>query len=51
MHKLAGEIGLNLYENTLRCEVKGVKGPLTDNALEETSGFTKEFVSSLEKET
>jgi menaquinone-dependent protoporphyrinogen IX oxidase len=51
MHKLAGEMGLNVYENTLRCEVKGVKGPLADNALEEASEFTRGFVSYIEKKT
>jgi flavodoxin len=49
MQKVAKDQGLNVYENTLRCEVKGLKGPLADNEQEKAASFTKEFVSIIGK--
>jgi len=40
MEKAAKDQGLHVYENTLRCEVKGMKGPLADNQLEKAVSFT-----------
>jgi flavodoxin len=46
LHKVAENQGLNVYSKTLRCEVKGMKGPLGDNELEKAVSFAKEFVST-----
>lgn len=47
MQNAARTLGLNVYLNTLRCEVKGMKGPLVDDALESARAFVKEFVSTI----
>ena len=47
MQNAAKGLGLNVYPNTLRCEVKGMKGPLADDALESARAFVKEFVSTI----
>jgi menaquinone-dependent protoporphyrinogen IX oxidase len=49
MQKVAKTLGLNVYSETLRCEVRGMKGPLTDNELEKAASFTKEFLSTIGK--
>lgn len=49
LQKVAKDQGLNVYLKTLRCEVKGLKGPLADNEQEKTASFTKEFVSTIGK--
>jgi flavodoxin len=50
MQKVAKEQGLNVYPETLRCEVLGgLKGPLADHQLEKAASFTKEFVSKITK--
>ncbi len=49
LHKVAKEQGLNVYENTLRCEVAGSKGPLKDNEKEKAASFTKAFISATGK--
>ena len=50
MQKVAKEQGLNVYPETLRCEVLGgLKGPLADHQLEKAASFTKEFVSKMTK--
>jgi menaquinone-dependent protoporphyrinogen IX oxidase len=50
MHKLAEEQGLNVYPETLRCEVQGnMKGPLAEHQLEKTTLFTKNFISKITK--
>jgi flavodoxin len=50
MQKVAKEQGLNVYPDTLRCEVLGgLKGPLADRQLEKAASFTKEFVSKMTK--
>jgi flavodoxin len=45
MQKVAKTLGLNVYSENLRCEVRGMKGPLADNELEKAAFFTKEFLS------
>jgi hypothetical protein len=46
MHRVAKEQGLNVYQETLRCEVQGgVKGPLAEHQLEKATSFAKEFLS------
>jgi len=48
MLKAAQEQGLNVYPETLRCEVLGgMKGPLAEHQLEEAASFTKEFLSRI----
>ena len=49
MQKVARDLGLNVYENTLRCEVKEMKGPLVDNEQAKAASFTKEFISLIGK--
>jgi menaquinone-dependent protoporphyrinogen IX oxidase len=49
MQEVAKDQGLNLYSEVLRCEVKGLKGPLADNALEKAVSFTSAFVSTFGK--
>jgi len=48
MHRVAQEQGLNVYQETLRCEVQGgMKGPLAEHQLEKATSFTKEFLSKI----
>lgn len=49
MQKVAKEQGLNVYADTLRCEVKAYKGPLADYQSEKAITFTKEFLSKITK--
>ncbi len=43
MHQRAKDLGLNVFEKTLRCEVQGMKGPLKDGAVDKAAAFAKEF--------
>ena len=43
----ARALGLNAYATTLRCEVKGMKGPLGDRELERAASFTAEFLRTI----
>ncbi len=46
MHRVAKEQDLNVYPETLRCEVQGgMKGPLAEHQLEKAASFTKNFIS------
>jgi flavodoxin len=48
MQRVAKEQGLNVYAETLRCEVLGgMKGPLAEHQLEKVASFTMEFVSKI----
>jgi flavodoxin len=48
MQKMAQEQGLNVYPETLRCEVQGgMKGPLAEHQLEKAASFTKVFISAI----
>jgi flavodoxin len=49
MQNVARDQGLNVYEKILRCEVKGLKGPLADNARANAASFAKEFISFIGK--
>jgi flavodoxin len=49
LHKAASDQGLKVYADTLRCEVKGFKGPLAENELARAASFAKEFISSIGK--
>jgi len=49
MQKAAKTLGLNVYAETLRCEVLGMKGPLAENELEKAAAFTKKFISTIGK--
>jgi len=45
MHKAAVDLGLNVFKDTLRCEVNGMKGPLVENATQKAIAFTDAFLS------
>ncbi|HVP90520.1 MAG TPA: flavodoxin domain-containing protein [Terriglobales bacterium] len=47
MHDAAKALGLNVYPETLRCEVKDIRGPLIDGALDKAAAFAREFVSAV----
>jgi menaquinone-dependent protoporphyrinogen IX oxidase len=49
MQKAAKTLGLNVYSETLRCQVRGMKGPLADNELVKAASFIKEFLSATGK--
>jgi flavorubredoxin len=50
MHNVAEEQGLNVYKDTLRCEVQaGMKGPLAEHQLEKAASFTREFLTEIGK--
>ena len=49
MQKVAKTLGLNVYSETLRCEVREMKGPLADNQLEKAASFAKVFLSTIRK--
>jgi flavodoxin len=46
LYNVAKSQGLNVYPETLRCEVKGLKGPLGNNELAKAASFVKEFLSA-----
>ena len=47
MHQVAKEQCLNVYEETLRCEVEGMKGPLVADALEKAKAFAGSVAASI----
>ena len=47
MEKLARDLGLNVYRNSLRCEVKDLKGPIKEGELDRAAEFAKEFLASI----
>ncbi len=47
MHRVAKEQGLNVYEETLRCEVEGMKGPLVKDALEKAKAFAGSVAAAI----
>ena len=49
MQEKASTLGLNVYSKTLRCEVKGMKGPLAEAELDNAASFIKEFLSAIGK--
>lgn len=50
MQKVAKEQGLNVYPETLRCEVLGgLKGPLAEHQLEKATSFAKDFISVINR--
>jgi flavodoxin len=46
MQKTAKGLDLNVYGDTLRCEVAGMKGPLKEGELEKAAVFVGAFISS-----
>jgi flavodoxin len=44
LQKTAREQGLNLYPETLRCEVSGMRGPLTPDSLMKAAAFASGIV-------
>lgn len=51
MRKLAEDIGLNVYRETLRCDVKEYKGPLAEGHVEKAETFAREFLSMISKKS
>ncbi len=50
MQALGMQLGLNVYAETLRCEVTaGMKGPLKDGELDKASAFARKFISAVGK--
>jgi len=49
LEKKAKALGLKVYPKTLRCEVKGMKGPLGEQEQERASSFAKEFLGSISR--
>jgi hypothetical protein len=49
MQEKAVAVGLNVYPKTLRCEVKGMKGPLKDGEKEKVATFIDEFARTISK--
>lgn len=47
MEKTAKDQGLNVYGQTLRCEVLGMNGPLKEHEQEKATTFAKELISSV----
>ena len=46
MRTAAERMGLNVYKDTLRCPVKGLRGPLVDDAIANAEAFVEAFVAS-----
>ena len=51
MQNTAKALGLDVFSETLRCEVQGMKGPLKDGELEKAAVFTKAFIASVGKKS
>lgn len=49
LQKAAADLGLNVFKDTLRCEVNGMKGPLVQDAKQKAIAFTDAFFSSCTK--
>ena len=49
MQSTARGQGLKVYEKILRCEVKGLKGPLAENERANAAAFAKDLISSIGK--
>jgi hypothetical protein len=50
LQKAARDRGLKVHPEALRCEVKDMKGPLADKALEQVATFTRAFLAALDKQ-
>jgi flavodoxin len=46
LHKAAADLGLNVFKETLRCEVNGMKGPLVEGSRQKAIEFADAFLSS-----
>jgi menaquinone-dependent protoporphyrinogen IX oxidase len=51
LQQTAKSLGLNVYSETLRCEVQGMKGPLKEKELEKAVVFTNNFLSTIGKKS
>jgi hypothetical protein len=49
MQRIARDNGLNLFPDTLRCEVVGMKGPISENAIGKAVAFATAFMSFAQK--
>lgn len=45
----AKKLGLNVYPEVLRCQVKEMRGPLKEGEAEKAAQFAREFVNVIEK--
>ncbi len=46
LHKAAKDLGLNVFAETLRCEVKELNGPLVENAIPKALAFADALVAA-----
>jgi flavodoxin len=51
MHKFAEDMGLNVYQEALRCNVKEFKGPLAEGQVEKAEAFARQFLSTIGKKS
>lgn len=49
LRDLAKDRGLNVVDKVLHVPVKDMKGPLAENALEQTTEYVREFVSAMKR--
>ncbi len=50
MQALGMQLGLNIYAETLRCEIQtGLKGPLKDGELDKAVAFARKFIATMVK--
>jgi len=49
LRDLAKERGLNVVDRVLHVAVKDMKGPLVDNAVDQTKEYVREFVSAMKR--
>jgi hypothetical protein len=47
LQQKAKDLGLNVYPETLRCEVTGMKGPLKENESDKAVAFAKDILSKI----
>lgn len=47
MQRVARDLGLNVYPETLRCDVQAFKGPLAEGQIEKAESFARQFVSTI----
>jgi flavodoxin len=50
MQKVAKDLGMNVYPETLRCNVQAFKGPLAEGQVEKAETFARQFVSAIGRE-
>ncbi|MBU4267667.1 MAG: flavodoxin domain-containing protein [Acidobacteria bacterium] len=48
MQEKAQKLGLNVFLQTLRCQVQGMKGPLKEGEAGKAAQFAREFIATIE---